>query len=371
VIKPSLACTANCPTCHSRRELHRELSRQRLLTFRDWQDVLEDARDLGVWQLTISGGEPTLYPRLAEIIRIGRSYGWLVRLNSNGDFAREGYGARLVEAGLNVVDISLYSAIPALHDSMRARKGLWHRATANIAMFAQLADEHPPFKVMTQTILCRENYRDFGELVKLHHRLGSSGLLVSYLEGDFDGEHLLSAEEIQEFRSDILPAALEVGQRLDNHTRELAISALTQIFSPAVLDAESCARGVYRQGDAPCSIPRKQALILANGDVHPCNIVEYTHDAVVGNLFSSRLRNVWNGDAWQQFRLCRHQRCSRCPMNHHVYVPLKATTRLRGAVTTVLNRLHFGQLDEKIHPAISRARTAAARTFGPRPDAPS
>ena len=35
------------------------------------------------------------------------------------------YAEEVVRAGLDVVDISLYSPIPAVHDAMRGTEGLW------------------------------------------------------------------------------------------------------------------------------------------------------------------------------------------------------------------------------------------------------
>jgi radical SAM protein with 4Fe4S-binding SPASM domain len=363
VVKPSLSCTANCPTCSLRRQLHDELKRQRKLSLADWRKVLAEARDLGVWHLTISGGEPTLYPRLIDIIRIGRGYGWLVRMNSNGGFTRQQYGEQLVQAGLNVVDISLYGSTPSLHDSMKRSEGLWHKATANIGMFADLQKRNPGFKVMTQTVLCRENYRDFAELLKLCRQLGSSGLLVSYLEGDFEGDHLLTARQIEEFRRDILPEAVGACRDLDGSARELAVSSVLRIFSPKVLAAEMWAGGVYRPERHRCGIPGKQALVLANGDVHPCNIVEYTHDPVMGNLFSHSLREVWDGRTWREFRRSGHRDCHLCPMGHHVFVPLQPVTKVRGLVKAGLHKLHLDGLESLLYPAFRKARVMASRTF--------
>lgn len=365
VIKPTLACTANCPTCSLRRQLHKNLKGQKQLVFEDWQKVLADAKDLGVWHLTISGGEPTLYPRLLDIIRIGKRYGWLVRMNSNGGFTNpETLGEQLVQAGLNVVDISLYGSTPSLHDSTRRSEGLWQKATTSIKMFAELQKKYPGFKVMTQTILCRENYRDFAELLSLHHQLGSSALLVSYLEGDFAGQHRLTASQIEEFRKDILPRAIKVCRTLDVYTREPAVSSVKSLFSPEILDADQWAGGIYQSEYPRCSIPNQQALVLANGDVHPCNMVEYAHDPVMGNLFSNSLKEVWHGDAWQEFRQNQHQNCKLCPMCRHVYIPLRSDGKARAVVKAGLHKLHLDRLESVLYPVFKKAKGKASRTFG-------
>ena len=214
VIKPTLACTAGCPTCACRRQLHKNLRKEEWLSFEDWKRVIAEARSLGAWRITISGGEPTLYKRLPELIRIGRHYGWQVAVNSNGSLINEEYAEELLQAGLNVMHISLYSSIPHKHDKMRGTKGLWKKATSAIEVFAGLRKKYPRFNVATQTILCHENYAEFDELLKLHYDLGSSGLSLSYLEGDFDKKHLFSESEIHYFRESVLPKAIDLGAAL-------------------------------------------------------------------------------------------------------------------------------------------------------------
>ena len=350
VIKPTLACTARCPTCAARRDLHRHARKDGQLTFDDWVRVLAEARDLGVWEFTISGGEPTLYERLVELVRIGRVYGWVVRVNTNGSLIDEPLARRLLDAGLNYIDVSLYGSNPAVHDPMRGRRGSWQEATAAIAMLTELAPRYPGFRVMTQTILCRENYLDFPELLRLHHRLGSTGLLVSYLEGDFEGEHLLDEREIKRFREEVLPSIEEVVRGFDRTVRAAALSQLRGLFSPTILADANWARGWYRPDRGDCQVPREQALVLANGDVHPCNIVEYTHEPVMGNLLEEPLTAVWNGSRWHNFRRDLHPQCEWCPMQLHTYVPLRFGSRGVAVARWALQVVRLRHLEATLYP---------------------
>ena len=348
VIKPTLACTANCLTCTSRRRLYKMLSGRDQLSFGDWQRVFADAKALGVWNLTISGGEPTLYPHLAELVRAGKTHRWLVRINSNGGFDGDAIAEDLLQAGLDAIDISLYSPNPSCHDAMRRSSGLWDKATRNIRLFADLQAEHRGFKVISQTILSRDNYRDFADLLELNRELGSSGLLVSYLEGDFEGEYRLSPDQVEEFRKEILPRAIDVCRRLERFTRGVAESSVRKLFSPDVLSMDDWAGGIYRPVPRPCPIPDTQALVLANGDVHACNIVEYTHDHVVGNVFSRPLKDIWRGPEWNEFRTRAYEHCRRCPMAHHVYVPLRSPGPLAATVKAGLHRLHLDRFENTL-----------------------
>lgn len=76
------------------------------------------------------------------------------------------FAETLVKAGLNIVDISLYSPHPEMHDQMRGTRGLWHKATKSIEIFAALQKQYRDFQVITQTLLCRKNYADFADLLR-------------------------------------------------------------------------------------------------------------------------------------------------------------------------------------------------------------
>jgi radical SAM protein with 4Fe4S-binding SPASM domain len=363
IIKPTLSCTANCVTCACRRDLYKASRKQELLSFVQWEKVLADARRLGTWHLTISGGEPTLYSRLPDLIRIGKSYGWLVRLNSNGSMTDRTYAETLVKAGLGVVDISLYSPHPETHDQMRGSRGLWRKATTAIEMFATLQEQYRHFQVITQTILCRENHADFADLLRLHYQLGSNGMVVSSLEGDFEKKHLFSRDEIQHFRAEVLPDALTAVKELHPNVRDIARHRVGSLFSETILDTGHWAEGVYRPTPAPCKIPQEQALILANGDVHPCNIVEYTHDPVVGNVLQNSLIDIWHGEKWQNFRQRLHDQCELCPMNHHMFIPLHPGNQGIAMAKAWLHKLHMGRLEEIIYTLVRRVRAIRGRFY--------
>ncbi|MFN8628684.1 MAG: radical SAM protein [Candidatus Binatia bacterium] len=350
VIKPTLACTARCATCATRRDLHRHARKEGQFTFTDWVRVLAEARDLGVWELTISGGEPTLYAGLVDLVRIGHGYGWVVRVNTNGSLLDEPLARRLLDAGLNYIDVSLYGSHPAVHDPMRGRRGSWKEATTAIAILARLAPRYPAFRLMTQTILCRENYMDFPELLRLHHRLGSTGVLVSYLEGDFEQDHLLTLPEIKRFREEVLPNIESVVRGFERTVQAAALSQLRGLYSPATLSEANWARGWYRPDRGDCREPHRQALVLANGDVHPCNIVEYTHEPVVGNLFEEALATIWNGQRWCNFRRDLHPRCECCPMQRHTYVPLRFGRTGVALARWALHMLRLGHLEAALYP---------------------
>jgi MoaA/NifB/PqqE/SkfB family radical SAM enzyme len=286
---------------------------ERQLTIEEWKKILSDAHRLGVKRLSISGGEPTLYKELVKLIRVGRSYGWHININSNGSLIDNKLARELVEAGLNEITISLYSSNPAIHDGMRRSKGLCAKAMHAIKVCSCLMSQYPHFSVTAQTIIYRDNYKDFAELLELHYALGARRTYASYLEGDFEKKHLLNRDEIEFFRKTIIPKADKLLKR-----RGVDISQqLDMIFSDKIANIADWEKGIYWSRDRKCNATGNFALIWANGDVFPCTMGEYTREPILGNLFEHSLPYIWQSQETKNFRENRHEKCNLCPMNIH------------------------------------------------------
>lgn len=325
VIKPTLACTANCSTCGTRKMLHNGLiaGKDKMLTLDDWKVVLNDAYFLGAKRVDISGGEPMIYKNLVDLVKIGNEYGWHVNINTNGSLVTEEKASELVDAGLSSMYISLYSHDACRHDSMRNKNGLWQTATKSIGIFAKLQNEK--FSLKTQTLIDNVNFRDLPYLIRLHREAGVSEMAVSYLEGDINGEYLMSEDEIDEFRTKIIPRCINELKDLSPENKEVAISSLKNMFSDKISDQE-WSSGAYRPSRIACEIcsrPSWFALILANGDVHPCNAVEYTHEPIMGNVLDESLIKIWSNKKYDDFRKNTFSYCERCPINLYTVIPLK------------------------------------------------
>jgi MoaA/NifB/PqqE/SkfB family radical SAM enzyme len=294
-----------------------------MLQFEDWQRILADAASLGMRKLGISGGEPTLNKDLPKLVAEARRRCPIVSLNTNGSRITESLAEELLGAGLTSTMISLYSHDPEVHDGFRRSRNLWQKAVDAIRIFAKLRDDnYPDFFLRTQFVILRENFRSLDRLVEFHHELGSQRVHLSYLEGDFERKYLLKAHEINELREQVVPKLLDTIAKLDLPDRQEAEAAARGLYGDEAGKLEDLEQGVYWRGK-PCGRPKHFALLLANAEVHPCPIVEYTHHPVMGNLFESDLGEIFHSREWKAFRRHRFDECSLCPLHLH------ATFRLR------------------------------------------
>lgn len=96
--------------------------------FDRWLDELCAA---GVTNIILSGGEPTLHPRLPEWLRRATEAGAFVTLETNAiRFTEPDVLAELVEAGLKSAVVSLHSADAAVSDEMTMTPGSFARTVA-------------------------------------------------------------------------------------------------------------------------------------------------------------------------------------------------------------------------------------------------
>lgn len=100
---------------------------------RSWPDDVGPARERidhlhaeGVIALTITGGEPTAFKELPDLLAHARSLGMRVSLQTNAiGFSRPALLARLVEAGVDDAFVSFHSADPDISDAMTRAPGTW------------------------------------------------------------------------------------------------------------------------------------------------------------------------------------------------------------------------------------------------------
>ncbi|MCK5879489.1 MAG: SPASM domain-containing protein [Holophagae bacterium] len=100
-----------------------------------------------------------------------------------------------------------------------------------------------------------------------------------------------------------------------------------RLFKIKGVNIKSLEAGTYNPpGFIRCKRPSRFCIILANGDIHPCNAIEYYHKPVVGNLKEKSLREWWTDPRWENIRETGTGWCQICPMKHHREIRLKSST---------------------------------------------
>lgn len=125
-VHPSRRCNLACAHCYtSSGPRTREAVPISLLV-----SCVEQAAGLGYRQLAVSGGEPLLYPFLADLLAHARSVGMLTTITSNGMLATPARWGPLAEL-IDVAAISI-DGTPAEHDAIRRHEGAYERTVRNL-----------------------------------------------------------------------------------------------------------------------------------------------------------------------------------------------------------------------------------------------
>jgi pyrroloquinoline quinone biosynthesis protein E len=93
------------------------------LTTEEWARVLDQADELGVLQVHLSGGEPAARRDLEAIVRHAAGLGLYTNLITSGVLLDERRVLRLKDAGLDHVQLSLQGANPATAERVSAYRG--------------------------------------------------------------------------------------------------------------------------------------------------------------------------------------------------------------------------------------------------------
>ena len=127
-------CQCNCLHCgvsKLRKEIKGELTLEAIdLLFRDFKLS-------GCLLVDLFGGEPTLRRDLFDIIKLGKSYRFMISLETNGYVIDETYMERLCASGLDQIYLSLDDYRAEYHDRTRRKPGCFERAVHALELGAK------------------------------------------------------------------------------------------------------------------------------------------------------------------------------------------------------------------------------------------
>lgn len=119
-----LACT-HCLSLSSPQGTHG------VMTYDDWRTVITDAAALGIPQIQLIGGEPTLYPHWRNLVDLSLSLGQRVEVYSNLYKVVPTAWETFERPGVSLAT-SYYSDTPAEHEAITTKSGSHQRTRANI-----------------------------------------------------------------------------------------------------------------------------------------------------------------------------------------------------------------------------------------------
>ncbi len=170
IINTTYKCNNHCIFCSiADREIrHGDFERQK--------QAIDQARERGVRMLDIDGGEPTLYPRLFDLLDYARQAGMeTLTITSNGRLLSDpALVEKLAAYPLNLL-ISLHGANPQIHESLTTQPGSFRQTVRGLMN----ARKHFP-AVGVNTTVTRDNLHELPAMAALLIKLGIKTWNIQY-----------------------------------------------------------------------------------------------------------------------------------------------------------------------------------------------
>jgi len=247
-------------------------------------------------------GEPMLVKNLPRMIRYLKDRGVYVLFNTNGTLLAPKKRRELIDTGLDELRVSLDAAEAESFFKVRG-KNMFDRIVRNVGEFTALQREigaTTPRVSLWLTGL-KETVDQLPEFVRLAARIGVKETYLQRLVFDDLGRGLARTEsslfeKTQAEEEAAIAAAQELGRQL----------GVTIDASGATEPGTSLKRSENELPWSACRRPWSLMYFTAHGRALPCCIAPFSargyQSYTLGDATQQTLREIWNGDAYQEFR---------------------------------------------------------------------
>jgi PqqA peptide cyclase len=274
-------CPLGCPYCSNPLALD---PRDGELDTETWARVFAEAATLGVLQVHLSGGEPGARRDLVEITAAAHSSGLYTNLITSAVGITAVTLAKLAEAGLDHVQISIQDDEPVSADHIANYPGAFARKKA---LAEKVVDLKIPLTV--NCVVHRANIDRIGAMVDLAIGLGARRVEIAHVQ--YYGWALHN-------RDALMPTAEQV-ERGVKAVEELRRSHQGKIVIDAVLP------DYYARFPKPCvgGWGRRSLNVTPSGKVLPCHAAESIPGLEFWSVKDHSLADIWiNSPAFNAFR---------------------------------------------------------------------
>lgn len=316
------ACNNCCPGCgnaatFSARGQADQLPQAAPLDGKGWGDLIARLAS-HARQFKLTGGEPTLHPDLAGIVRQIDSLGIPFTLFTNGRWPDPDALLRLLGDAeqFDGFLISLHGPDAAAHEAFSGVPGSFAETVTHIRRAVDAGHD-----VAVSMVINQHNWDRLAETLDFVLRLGANHLVCNRMIGsDIDGRDATSCVSTRDSVASLAPseaqlrAAVVEVERVRARGRPVRFgNCIPQCFEP------SSSRG--------CTAGTTFATIDPWGRMRPCNHVP----VIAGDLRTQSVQDVWQGEVMERWRASVPEGCSTCAAFATCHGGCRAQGMLAGA----------------------------------------
>lgn len=164
-------CNARCRSCTR----WQEKPDPDMLSTVEGKSLIQQLAQAGVLNLSFTGGEPLLRKDIYELIACAKAHGLSTSLMSNGLLINERRAKELIQAGLDLIYISLDGSTPELNDTLRGINGYFELASNAIENLKALRSNSRP-KIFIAFTVTKANMYDLENVARLVKSRALDGL---------------------------------------------------------------------------------------------------------------------------------------------------------------------------------------------------
>ena len=274
-------CPLRCPYCSNPLELERARGE---LDTAAWLRLLEEAEALGVLQIHFSGGEPTVRKDLEDLVRRAAELELYSNLITAGVLLDEARVARLAEAGLNHVQLSIQDSDPANANRIGGYKD-GHGRKLRAARWIRAAG----LPLTLNAPVHRQNIEHLEDIIALAVELGAERLEVAHVQ--YYGWAYRN-------RAALMPTRAQLDRATETVEAARARLKGVLVFDYVVPD-------YYAQRPKACmgGWGRQFLNVTPVGRVLPCHAAETITDLRFDTVSERSLAEIWrSSEAFRRFR---------------------------------------------------------------------
>jgi pyrroloquinoline quinone biosynthesis protein E len=273
-------CPLHCVYCSNPLELQ---NRANELTTEIWSRVFKEAAELGVLQTDLTGGEPLARTDILELVSAARTAGLYVNLITSGMPLDEARLAKLVDAGLDHLQLSFQGAREEIANEISGTKA--HAQKLRVLEWLKQVR----VAVTLNFVIHRSNIDQIEEMLALAE--SSSATRVEFANVQYYGWAFANRERLLPTRSQL------------NRSIETLKSAQERFRGK--IRIEYVVPDYYAKYPKPCmgGWGRKLMLITPTGEALPCHAAQIIPRMHFENVKHHSLREIWEtSEAFQKFR---------------------------------------------------------------------
>jgi MoaA/NifB/PqqE/SkfB family radical SAM enzyme len=274
----SINCNLNCKMCGYREPIGDEKGLKTEDVFR----LLRDAKELGLENISFSGGEALIRKDIFDIV----SYAKELKINeiaivTNGTLVNEENARKLIEAGITSVNISLEGFEP-INDYIRG-EGTYKKTAQAIRIFRKYQDR---LKISVNVVISKYNYKDLFKFTRfLYEELGVKYISYSPLNPVMMGTNLEKYKNELVVTLKDIPLISEEIEKIISYSKEKMNNLVPESYLRKIPDYF---KGLSMPPQKPCLIPSKSCGIDSAGNVFPCWIFYKS----AGNIKNESLKDI-------------------------------------------------------------------------------